>query len=120
MYGSFSYACRQIPSLAVCNLFFRQLIDTQPTSSYPQLLNLPDPAVDPTGFTQSIASFGVGVRPVCALPRFSSLSGDGQGYTGNVADVVVCALSVLVSLPGRDHATHKKFRRTGAFWLHSF
>ena len=67
-YGQYAYFCQNIPSVATCNLFFRQLL----------------PADDQSG---------VGINSACAIPNRQA-----NDSVGNVADIVVSGISVLVAL----------------------
>jgi len=91
-YGDYDWACANVGSLSACNLFFRQILTTQPPSSLPNLLNLPDPLSNLTQFTQALASAPVGIKPTCAIPR------SGYGGPGNVALIVVASLSIFAAL----------------------
>ncbi|GAA95271.1 uncharacterized protein L969DRAFT_84997 [Mixia osmundae IAM 14324] len=107
-YGEFGYACRHVPSLPVCNLFLSSLLRTQPSSSYPYLLNLPDPASNGT-FGEILAHQGVGVRSRCAIARASTFGGS-QDDLGNLANIIFAALSILLALV----LIHKAKRRQAA------
>ena len=83
--------------MPVCNLLLRQQISRLAHSSFPTDLALPDRSADPGGFNLAIASAGVGVRAVCAIPRMSNVGGY-PGSAGNVANIVCCALAVLLGV----------------------
>ncbi|KAH8918522.1 hypothetical protein BT69DRAFT_1225310 [Atractiella rhizophila] len=98
-YGDFDYICRKIPSYPICNLFYRQLLNHPHNIAAPafQILALPDPAVNRTGFDRAVGDAGVGIRPECAIPRMGSAGGDPNS-NGNVANIVLCAVSTIVAL----------------------
>ncbi|KAK0194045.1 chitin synthase III catalytic subunit [Armillaria mellea] len=76
-FGDFAPLCHHTPSYPWCNLFYRFLLDNSPDTLQDQ------GSGDP-----------VGVNPVCGIPRVGS-----DGSISNIAEIVVCALSmVLVGL----------------------
>lgn len=75
-YGQYEYFCRQIPSVATCNLFYRQLLDNGS-------VDIQDPEIA-----------GVGIRSSCAIPN---LSNSGPRL-GNIADIILAGLSVFVAI----------------------
>lgn len=90
-------ACRNIPSLPTCNLFFRQLFYhpngvLAPAAS---LLGLP-PFSDPN-FSVALANVGMGINPACSIPRMGA-AGGASGNLGNIANIVLCSLSVIIAL----------------------
>jgi hypothetical protein len=89
-FTDYAYPCRHIPSLPTCNLFLRQLADRN-------LL--------PSGSNLSTA--GVGVDPVCAIPRMGGASGQ-SGSLGNIANIIICVLSVIVALHFAWHAHRRQ------------
>lgn len=96
-FGSYEFACRNIPSLPTCNLFFRQLF-YHPAGLLPpatSLLGLPLP--DSPSFNASLAAFGVGINPACQILRMER-AGGAPGSLGNIANIILCAIAVLVGL----------------------
>lgn len=121
-FGSYSYICSTIPSLPTwyvslvlstrwvrllitsglpySNIFFRQLAVhpygiTAPASS---LLGLPTD-VNSTAFMMQLASYPSGsVNPACGINRMSVAGGQIPGSLGNIANIILCAISVLVGL----------------------
>jgi hypothetical protein len=77
-YGEYDWACTNVPSLAACNLFYKQILKTQPASAWDALLG---------------TSTGVGIRPSCAIPRVNTAS----GAIGNVALIVVAGVSAILA-----------------------
>ncbi|KAN0085627.1 Chitin synthase III catalytic subunit [Tylopilus felleus] len=76
-FGDFSTLCSQVPSYAWCNLFYRQVLDNDRT-----LL---------TGLSTNPATAPVGVNPECGIPLVQT-----NGSLGNIANLIVCGLSVFV------------------------
>ncbi|GAA5900399.1 hypothetical protein JCM6882_001238 [Rhodosporidiobolus microsporus] len=96
-FGNFDYGCRNIPSLPVCNLFFRQLLHHPKDTTAPatSILGLPD-ASSPD-FNRALSEYGVGVNAACYVPR-AGFSGGADGEYGNLANLICCAIAVLVGL----------------------
>ncbi|GAA5937737.1 hypothetical protein JCM3775_002116 [Rhodotorula graminis] len=96
-YGRYDDVCRLIPSMPSCNLFFRQLLKHPKNLAAPatQLLGLPD-AASPD-FETALRNYGVGVNAECYIPRASFVGGQ-DGYLGNIANLILCGLAVLVGL----------------------
>ena len=101
-FANYDRLCATAPQ-SVCNVFVRQasssrigiflttqILAREPPSSYPALLNVTDPTVDPAGFASSLARLPLGVRPTCSIPHV------GNGHLGNIALIVVAGLSVFV------------------------
>jgi len=84
-FGSFVFFCKDVPSVPWCNLFYRQLSNTNFT--------LQDPATAP-----------VGINPVCGIPRA------GGSRLGNIANDIACGLSVAFVL----YLIHRCSRRKAA------
>ena len=80
--------------MPVCSLFLRQQLNLLPPASYPGALALPS---DPQLLQIALASAGVGVRAVCALPRMAS-AGGYPGSAGNAANIAFCALGIIVGV----------------------
>ncbi len=72
-FGDFEPLCRHTPSYPWCNLFYRFLLD-----------NSPDTLQDRGN------GDAVGVNPVCGIPRVGT-----DGSISNIAEIVVCALSMV-------------------------
>lgn len=73
-YGRYDYFCEHIPSVATCNLFFRQFYGS-------------------TSENNGVVDSGVGINPICAIPNIGA-----SNSIGNVANIVICGLSVFVAL----------------------
>jgi len=76
-FGDFSPLCSQTPSYPWCNLFYSQIARHAPDTF--------------TGLSVDSHSAPVGVNPVCGILR----SGTG-GSIGNIANIIVCGLSMIV------------------------
>jgi len=76
-FGDFQPLCSGTPSYTWCNLFYRQLLDR--ASDVLQ------------GVSANPVSAPVGVNPECGIPRVGQ-----EGSISNVANIVVCAVSILV------------------------
>lgn len=76
-FGEFRALCSETPSYPWCNLFYRQLLRESPSSL--------------TGLSADQASAPVGIDPQCAIPRVGH-----EGSISNIANIVACALSMLV------------------------
>ncbi|KAK0543887.1 hypothetical protein OC846_005765 [Tilletia horrida] len=79
-FGNFGSWCSSTPSLAVCNLFYKRLLDHGNMASLGY--DPHDPYPDTT-----IAAAGVGVHPQCSIPRRGH-----NGSLGNVGMIVACCL----------------------------
>ncbi|KAF8337308.1 chitin synthase III catalytic subunit [Amanita rubescens] len=75
-FGDFQPLCSSTPSYPWCNLFYRQLLRLSPQTL--------------TGLSSSAISAPVGVNPQCGIPRVGY-----DGSIGNVANIVVCGISIL-------------------------
>lgn len=82
-FGSFVYMCRNTGSYAFCNLFWRQLSNANFT--------LPPTSVAP-----------VGINPRCGIPHANN------GRFGNVANIVVCALSMILIIYLSQRANRRR------------
>jgi len=76
-FGDFSVLCSQTPSYPWCNLFYRQIAYNS------------DSAL--TGVSANPNSAPVGVNPECGTPKSGV-----DGSLGNIANVVVCAVSMVL------------------------
>ncbi|KAJ3859579.1 chitin synthase III catalytic subunit [Lentinula novae-zelandiae] len=94
-FGDFGDICTNTPSYTWCNLFYRQLSESSNLSS---LL---------TGISSNSSSAPVGVNPSCGIPRV----GNG-GSLGNIGNIVVCALSMIVVI-GLIFLTEKRNAAVG-------
>ncbi|GAA6062320.1 hypothetical protein JCM10212_006872 [Sporobolomyces blumeae] len=96
-FGDFDYACRNIPSLPVCNLFFRQLLHHPKNLAAPasQLLGFPE--ANSAAFDQLLSTYGVGVDSSCYIPR-AGFTGGESGRLGNIANLILCGIAVLVGV----------------------
>jgi len=99
-FGDFGILCAQTPSYPWCNLFYRQVPTFLPSLS-PLLILLtstnPFQVADNstssffTGSSADPASAPVGVNPECGILRAGH-----DGSLGNIANIIVCALSMLL------------------------
>ncbi|KAM0787165.1 hypothetical protein ACM66B_006415 [Microbotryomycetes sp. NB124-2] len=98
-FGNFDYACRHIPSYPYCNLFVRQLLVNPKNLQAPasQLLGLPDGAISSQAVQSYTSELGVGVNPACYIPRMEQVGGQA-GSLGNIANLILCGLSVLIGI----------------------
>ncbi|GAA5861883.1 hypothetical protein JCM1840_006863 [Sporobolomyces johnsonii] len=96
-FGNFDYACRNIPSLPVCNLFFRQLLHHPKGLDAPATSLLGLPSASSSDFNTSLAHYGVGVDSSCFIPRAHYTNGE-PGSLGNIANIILCGIAVLVAL----------------------
>ncbi|KAA1067729.1 hypothetical protein PGT21_050122 [Puccinia graminis f. sp. tritici] len=108
-YGEWSYICRVSPQ-PICNLFFRQLlvhpergVQAAPDPS----LNLP--SEDLTQREGIVKELGVGINPTCTIPRMEVVGGKLDSL-GNVANIVLCCVSIFVV----GWLVRKAFRRKAA------
>jgi len=88
-FGDFRALCEQTPSYPWCNLFYRQL---QHHSS--GVLK---------GLSADSSSAPVGVNPECGTLKVGS-----NGSVGNVANIVACAISMLVVIALITFATRRR------------
>lgn len=95
-FGDFQVLCKQTPSYPWCNLFYNQLIKTNHTDVFSGL------SVDQT-------SAPVGVNPVCGIQRLGH-----DGSQSNIANIVCCALSIIVTL-GLVFLTGRRKAAVGQF-----
>lgn len=90
-------ACRNIPSLPVCNLFFRQLLNHPKNLAAPASDLLGLPASTDATFASALSSYGSGgVNAACLIPRMDA-AGGSTGY-GNIGNIIACGLSVLIAV----------------------
>ncbi|KAF8636298.1 hypothetical protein AX17_003652 [Amanita inopinata Kibby_2008] len=75
-FGDFQLLCTDVPSYPWCNLFYRQLQRLSPGSL--------------TGVSSDPRSAPVGVNPRCGIPRVGY-----DGSVANVANIAVCAASII-------------------------
>lgn len=80
----------------MCNLFFRQLLHHPKNLEAPaaQLLGFP---TDQLAFNQLLSTYGVGVDSSCYIPR-AGFTGGESGRLGNIANLILCGIAVLVGL----------------------
>ncbi|KIK55549.1 hypothetical protein GYMLUDRAFT_76488 [Collybiopsis luxurians FD-317 M1] len=81
-FGDFGDICSNTPSYTWCNLFYRQL--SNPKSNLTHLL---------TGLSADSNTAPVGVNLSCGIPRVGT-----DGSIGNIANIIVCALSMVVMI----------------------
>lgn len=94
-FGNYDYACHNIPSLPTCNLFVRQLLYTAPNAPATAILGLP--AVSDATYSSALAAYPVGVNAACAIARMGRAGGQ-PGSLGNIAQIILCSISVIVAL----------------------
>ncbi|KAI5479279.1 chitin synthase export chaperone [Pseudohyphozyma bogoriensis] len=94
---SFFQMCDNVPSLPACNLFFRQMLVHPKGLSAPATDILKFPANTSSTFAETLSSYGVGVGSSCYIPRMAAVGGQ-SGSLGNVANIALCGLSVLIAL----------------------
>jgi hypothetical protein len=122
-FGSYAFLCRNIPSQPTCNIFFRQLLilpenGMEAPSPSSQLLGLPSPA-NSAAFNQSLAYYASGsVNPACAIPRMG-IAGGQPGSLGNIANIILCAISVLVAV-GLAAACGRRIAAVGRSEMRTF
>ncbi|KAI6021704.1 chitin synthase III catalytic subunit-domain-containing protein [Pisolithus microcarpus] len=88
-FGDFEALCALVPSYTWCNLFYRQLLDENPKTL--------------VGPSAKATSAPVGVNPECGIPRVNT-----DGSLGNIADVIVCGLSIFIVAAIIVHAGRRK------------
>ncbi|KAG9311936.1 chitin synthase III catalytic subunit [Chiua virens] len=76
-FGDYATLCSQVPSYTWCNLFYRQVLQNDPS-----LL---------TGLSANPATAPVGVNPECGIPLVNT-----GGSLGNIANTIACGLSFFV------------------------
>ncbi|POY70776.1 hypothetical protein BMF94_6187 [Rhodotorula taiwanensis] len=96
-FGDFDYACRNIPSMPICNLFFRQLLVNPAGTSAPAYNILGLPAPGSSNFNSAVKNHGVGGFGSCYIPR-AGFAGGESGRLGNIANLILCGIAVLVGL----------------------
>jgi hypothetical protein len=79
-FGDFSWLCHNTPSYPWCNLFYRQMQDRKETSVL-------------AGLSRNANSAPVGINPHCGTLKLGS-----DGSLGNISNIIVCAISILVVL----------------------
>ncbi|KAJ7780181.1 chitin synthase III catalytic subunit [Mycena maculata] len=99
-FGDFDVLCRDTPSYTWCNLFYRQILDK-------------DSSVFTNASTPQVSA-GMGVNPTCTIPRMGH-----DGSLGNIANIVVCALS-MVFIGVLIWATNKRKAAVGRIELRTF
>ncbi|TIB75238.1 hypothetical protein E3Q10_01469 [Wallemia mellicola] len=87
-FGSWQYLCQESPSLAPCNLFFKQILSLGDRGEDILFSNPAFSLLD-----DRLDGAGVGVRPHCFITRASV-----QGGLGNIAQIVCTALCLVFSL----------------------
>ena len=73
-FGDFSSLCHDTPSYPWCNLFFRQLLHSSPS----------------TLSIQNVSSAPVGINPACGISRVGF-----NNSLGNIANIIACAISIV-------------------------
>ncbi|KAG6864434.1 hypothetical protein C0991_009560, partial [Blastosporella zonata] len=103
-FGDFAPLCSSTPSYPWCNLFYRQL---QRTSNTTYLLG---PSADPK-------TAGVGVNPTCFIPpTFTTDATAATPHLGNIANIVACGLSFIITL-GLVWLAHRRKAAVGRIEL---
>ena len=95
-FGDFSTLCSQVPSYAWCNLFYRQVCFICNCPYFINVIDHLDQVLDNdrtllTGLSTNPATAPVGVNPECGIPLVQT-----NGSLGNIANLIVCGLSVFV------------------------
>ncbi|PWN54208.1 hypothetical protein IE53DRAFT_2638 [Violaceomyces palustris] len=90
-YGDFGSWCSEIPSLAVCNLFFRRLLKDQRVEVLGFPANASKDGEQEHVYHELIGMAGVGINPKCAIPRYGH-----KGSKGNVALIVACSMMMAL------------------------
>jgi hypothetical protein len=96
-FGDFKPLCEQTPSYPWCNLFYRQVLsrpESRRTSSscnpsLSQLLKSSPKTL--TGLSSNAATAPVGINPECG-----ALKAGEEGSLGNIANMIVCGVSMIV------------------------
>ncbi|KAH8116730.1 chitin synthase III catalytic subunit [Phellopilus nigrolimitatus] len=84
-FGDLAPLCRQVPSYTWCNLFYRQLQKSSNSTL--------------SGFSANSATAPIGVNPECGIPLVgTSNSLTSSNSLGNIADIVVCGVSIVFVL----------------------
>ncbi|GLB39475.1 putative chitin synthase III catalytic subunit [Lyophyllum shimeji] len=84
-FGDFAPLCTSVPSYPWCNLFYRQLQRAANST-------LVGDSADPR-------TAGVGINPKCFIPpTFSPTTNPPSPHLGNIANIIACALSLLLTL----------------------
>lgn len=105
-YGEWHYICRVSPQ-SICNLFFRQLLvhpDRGIQAAPAPYLDLPP---DPQERERVIDELGIGIRSSCSIPRMASAGGK-SGSVGNIADIIFCCISIIVTFAFLFKASKRK------------
>ncbi|KAH9159637.1 chitin synthase III catalytic subunit [Lactarius sanguifluus] len=79
---------RDVPSYPWCNLFYREVCSTFCSN----IVNVAPPAAL-LGASFDTKSAPVGINPKCGIPRTGS-----ENSIGNVANIIACAFSIVVTL----------------------
>jgi len=88
-FGDFQPLCTNVPSYPWCNLFYRELQHTAPAA----LL----------GVSFDSTSAPVGINPKCGILRTGS-----ENSVGNIANILACAFSIVVTLWLIYRCNHRK------------
>ena len=107
-FGDFEPLCRNVPSYPWCNLFYREVgsffffLQYISISHTRTQLQHHAPAVL-LGASFDAKSAPVGIDPKCGIPRTGS-----ENSIGNVANIIACALSIVVTLWLIYRCNHRK------------
>ena len=96
-FGSFEWLCGNTPSYTWCNLFYHQLQERGEGAT-----------LDPP------SSAPMGINPECGIPKLGN-----DGSLGNIANIVVCAVSILLVL-GLIVMAHRRKAAVGRTELQIF
>lgn len=99
-FADFKPLCRTTPSYPWCNLFYKQLLDHSPA--------------DLKGLSNDTTSAPVGIDPICGILRVGQ-----EGSISNIANIVVCAVSILITA-GLIFATSRRKAAVGRSELRIF
>lgn len=98
-FGDFAPLCTSTPSYPWCNLFYAQILRTNS-----------DLLVDDSS---NATTAGVGVNPTCFIaPTFTTSTDAPTPHLGNIANIIACALSLIVTL-GLIYLAHRRKAAVG-------
>lgn len=106
-FGDFAPLCHHVPSYPWCNLFYRQVI-LQPVTNrtfqrilifyFKQFLDTGDNSTL-SGLSSDRSSAPIGINPECGIPLVGHTNSlTTSSSLGNIADIIVCGVSIFVIL----------------------
>ncbi|KAF8056510.1 chitin synthase III catalytic subunit [Lyophyllum atratum] len=102
-FGDFAPLCTSTPSYPWCNLFYRQLQRAANSTL--------------VGSSSNPRTAGVGINPTCFIPpTFSPASDTPSPHLGNIANIIACALSFILTL-GLIWLAHRRKAAVGRIEL---